>query len=173
MKRTYFALLTLACALPFTLAGCSSSDSSATSSEAQSVHTPPPAPPASAEATALASFQGEWTLVSFIKDGKTVIAAESEPRKLTVTGKRYVLSGAKEVGNMKIGTLNVEPAQSPKSLTLIADPKDADGKVRFAIYDYSDSTGILRIVIPQPDQRKPDSFDPIKGQSILTFKRAK
>jgi uncharacterized protein (TIGR03067 family) len=135
----------------------------APAAKAPSLHSVDPAP--------LASLQGEWTLVSLLKNEKTITAGESQTGKLIITGKRFVLLGAKEIGNMSAGSLSIDAAQTPKTITLVADPKDADGKARFGIYDFPDSSDFLRIAIPQPGERKPDGFAPAKGISILVFKR--
>ncbi len=182
MLRISCAFLALAAALALT--GCESPDAfpynpdtqpalSTAQPIAPSAKAPPATPPHTipADSTALTSLQGEWALVSILKDGKTLSTGEKQVGKIVITGKRFVLLGAKEIGNMSVGTISIDPAQNPKTITLVADPKDADGKARFGIYDFPESQDFLRIAIPEPGNRKPDGFSPAKGQSILVFKR--
>ncbi len=177
MSRITFAALTLASALCFT--GCESPDAFPYDPNGPTASTQPaPADPAvafshqeTATISDISALQGEWAMVSLIKDGKTVMSGESQPGKLMVTGKRFILLGASAVGNMSAGSLSIDATQSPKSITLVADAKEADGKARFGIYDFPDSPDFLRICIPEPGVRKPDGFGPGKGVSILVFKK--
>jgi uncharacterized protein (TIGR03067 family) len=162
MPRMHQAFLALACALPLTLTACNSS---------QPTPTEPAPQPAKAPAAEPASvLQGDWNLVSFIKDTKTISAGESMARKLMINDKRYILTGAKEIGNMPIGTFTLQPTQTPKSITIVADAKEGDGKVRFGIYDFTEAD-MLRIALADPGQPKPTGFSPAKGVSVLVFKR--
>jgi uncharacterized protein (TIGR03067 family) len=121
--------------------------------------------------TDLASLQGEWALVSHIKDGKTLTPGQAQTGKLVITGRRFILLGATALDNMSSGSLSLDASQSPRTITLIADPKDADGKARFGIYDFPDSSDFLRICLPEPGVRRPEGFTPAKGVSILVFKK--
>jgi uncharacterized protein (TIGR03067 family) len=106
----------------------------------------------------LATLQGQWDIESLVTDGK-------ERRQelinrvylLIIEGNRFEFRV--DVTTLDEGTFSLDPASSPKTMTLTATAGKNKGKTRAAIYQTKGDGRTLVICLADPDDKdRPEEF---------------
>jgi uncharacterized protein (TIGR03067 family) len=126
---------------------------------------------AAAEDTAkaeLEKFQGEWQMVSSIRDGKEVPAAAVEKITRIIKGNHYtLLNDGKEIFK---GTIKVDPSKNPKAIDAARDGNDTTA---LGIYELEGD--MQKVCLATPGKDRPAKFDGSEGtgNTLTVWKRKK
>lgn len=115
----------------------------------------------------LAVLDGTWAVVSFDWDGGRLSEADIAryPQLIMKAGTwRWTNSTT-------VGTMTIDPTQSPKAVDFIHGPGAQGGKLQRGIYEIHGDT--FRDCIAAADKGRPTAFEipPGSGQTILVFRR--
>jgi uncharacterized protein (TIGR03067 family) len=106
-------------------------------------------------------LQGNWTLESFVANGKDVPAEKIQKIKLTIKGDRYLVDFGKQKMELKF---TIDPTRKPKTMDLI-NTKDDKKTVTPGIYEITGDT--LRICRgTETGQARPTEFAAKEGSKL-------
>ncbi len=115
-------------------------------------------------------LQGNWTLHSFVTNGKEVPAEKIQHIKLTIKGDRYLVDFGKQ--KMEL-TFKIDPTKRPKAIDLV-NVKDNKKTVTLGIYAVSaDTLKLCRGT--ETGQERPTEFAAKEGSglALAVYKRVK
>jgi uncharacterized protein (TIGR03067 family) len=116
-------------------------------------------------------FQGRWTTVSCVDDGKTSTAEETKNHVITIKGDLVtVLAKDKEVATVR---LKLDPSRDPKEYELTSESGPNKGKARKGIYKFEGDT--LTTCLAGVGKERPKEFasKPGSGATLFVQKREK
>jgi uncharacterized protein (TIGR03067 family) len=117
-----------------------------------------------------APLQGTWIVVRAIRDGNVVDDVVGFQLSL-MNGSFRIQS--KDGKRLNAGTVRLDPSRTPAEIDLAHTEGDLRGKIWRGIYAVSGETLTLCDNAPNLDLPRPTSFEPRRGYSLLTFRRAK
>jgi uncharacterized protein (TIGR03067 family) len=117
------------------------------------------------------ALQGDWTLVSMERGGKTLdlTAEENVPKKITIKDD-VILATLKDNTEHK-ANFKIDPSQKPKSI----DVTPEDNKDHTMLGVYSVDGDMLKICIDEPNAGRPKELSTKEGSEtvLVVFKRDK
>ncbi len=115
----------------------------------------------------LVKLQGTWKRVDAEIDGKKLPAAELQTTTLTIEKNKYTLNMG---GQLRTGTLKLDPSKTPKQIDLSSDAGPNKGKVLPGIYELDGD--IFKYALSNPGKERPTDFTAKPGHSVFVNKRA-
>lgn len=115
----------------------------------------------------LQKLQGTWRLVAQDR-GHQVPLAQSPEQTLFFGGKHFLVE---EKGLKQLGTVSFDPSTTPKSVTMIVEKGELEGKTLLGIYELDGDS--LRICLDTKGQTRPTRMetDGKLDRSLSTYKR--
>ena len=101
------------------------------------------------------SIQGSWRLVSFEQNGKVERIDAADDRTIFFAAGTFVERAKYTM--KQAGTIAVDPATKPKSITIIVAQGEDRGRSFLGIYDVSKD--MLKICVDRKGQSRPDKFE--------------
>ena len=115
----------------------------------------------------LAKLQGTWKRVDAEVEGKKLPAAELQTTSLTIQKNKYTLNMG---GQVRTGTLKLDPSKTPKHIDLSSDAGPNKGKILPGIYELDGD--VFKYALSGPGKDRPTDFTAKPGQSVFVNKRA-
>lgn len=117
----------------------------------------------------LKTFQGEWVLVSFQKEGEDLPATTIKAR-LTVKGERWLYES--DVGEWS-ATFKIDSSRSPKTIDMTIGTGDT-ARLQRGIYKIEGDTLTICRAVGRGGEERPKEFPgDHKGRVLIVWKRAK
>jgi len=109
----------------------------------------------------LETLQGRWKIVSLELDGSVFPEAALTDASIAIQGNEFISSG---MGSEYRGTLEVDAAASPKSLTMHFTAGPEKGNVNLGIYELAGDS--WRICLATRGNTRPQQFATVPGTGI-------
>ena len=117
----------------------------------------------------LEKFQGNWQLISMVRDGKKTPQEDAKKITLTIQGDKFVLR--KDAVIISEGTMTLDPTKKPKEVDESITTGPNKGKVFSAIYEIDDDQH--KICFAAAGKERPTAFSSGSGQLLQVWKRDK
>src|SRR5262249_22410335 len=122
----------------------------------------------------LEQMQGEWQLVSMVRDGQEQPASELSKMLRRVSGSELtiIVEGAEGVATLK-STLVIDATKNPKSIDVTRTNGPAVGQTALGIYEFSGDQ--LKTCVAPSGKERPDRFVSAAGTAhvLSVWKRVK
>lgn len=112
-------------------------------------------------------FEGEWSLVSAVMDGKPMDQSAVKWVKRVTRGRLTTVYAGPQV--MLEVEFTHDPAQTPKAIDYLNTAGSNKGKKQAGIYEFEGD--VLRFCVAAPGAARPGDFTPGKGLTLTVWKR--
>jgi uncharacterized protein (TIGR03067 family) len=124
-----------------------------------------PASPSSAPAT---EFEGKWSLISGIMDGRPMDESVVKwVKRVTQGNQTTVFAGPQTIMKLEFTS---DSSQSPKTIDYLNTAGSNKGKTQHGIYEFDGD--LLKICVSAPGAARPTEFQPGDGGALTVWKRA-
>jgi uncharacterized protein (TIGR03067 family) len=110
----------------------------------------------------LAAFQGVWTPVSMVEDGRPLSSERLSKVRLTIKGENFTFQTGTDSHD---GLYKIDPTRDPKELNIEVTRGDEKGKVYLVIYKFED--GKMIQCMHKNNERRPREFTGEAGSENL------
>lgn len=118
----------------------------------------------------LAMMQGDWNMVSMVRDGKPIPDADVRATSRTVQGNQYrVLRSGNVIGK---GTFKIDATKKPKTIDFSPESADND-QVMLGIYEFDGDNFKLCYAPGGKDRPTAFSSKDGEGQTLSVYRRVK